>query len=456
MRARAAGKALLLVAATCGLPTVACGERSLPPAGEVRIGVDTDALLPPGPGEPPPANAPLFDRLRVELFAPGQTVPCDGCTREFGLDHRTVLEGRASFGVVPPVGHSGYVARVRLFRSVGASTPEPRATSTIEAVIALPTTSADGIKDVHVELMTSSLGAPLGTLADPAPPLPGPAKGGMAGTFAQSYVRDCSAPPHEGEVCVPGGAYWMGDLSVGKTYGNTPSERLVVVSPFFMSATEVTVGQWRASGVPAPGNVLAHETDPTCPYTLAKGAAESFPLGCVTRPAALTYCDTKGGTLPSEAQWEYVEGARRSAFAVWGNDPARCTDAIYARTTDAMPTDQTGECLLLGKGPAPVGTGQLDYLTLPTGSIHDVVGNLSEWMADAWAKQGTGCWKDAVMFDPLCLSTTSGATKDYTVRGGSYLVPTSQLRAAIRSDVSAKGNPFAQSIGFRCVRPDGP
>jgi formylglycine-generating enzyme required for sulfatase activity len=366
-----------------------------------------------------------------------------------------VSEGRASFGVVPPVRRSGYVARIRLFRSVGASTPEPRATSTIEAVVALPTTAADGIIDVHVELMTASLGAPSGTLADPATPLPGPAKGGIAGTFAKSYVRGCSSAPHQGEVCVPGGAYWMGDLTVGNTYGSTSSERLVVVSPFFMSATEVTVGQWRASGIKVPGNVLSHETDATCSYTNAKGAAESFPLGCVTRPGAIDYCKQLGGTLPSEAQWEYVAGARRSAFAVWGNDPARCTDAIYARTTDAMPTDQTGECLLLGKGPAPVGTGQLDYLALPTGVIHDVVGNLTEWMADAWAKQGTGCWRDAVMFDPLCLPTTTGATRDYTVRGGSFLEPGSQLRAAIRADVSAKGNPFSQSIGFRCVRADG-
>ena len=432
----------------------ACGDRTLPPSGQVRIGIDTDALLPPGPGEPPSANAPLFDRLRVELFAPGETAPCDGCARDFGIDHQTVVLGRATFGAVPPVGRAGYLARVRLFRSTGASTAEPRQSSTLETVIALPTTSAEGIIDVHVELLTKGLGTPIGTLDAPAAPLAGPARGGLVGTFAQDHIGGCVSAPRDGEVCVPGGAYWMGDLTIGNTYGSTSSERLVVVSPFFIAATETTVGQFRSSGVSIGSRVIFRETDATCTYTKAAGTSESLPVNCITRPGALAYCAKMSGTLPSEAQWEYVAGARRSAFAVWGNDPPNCTDAIYARTNDATPTAQTGECLLFGKGPAPVASGKLDTLTLPGGSIHDVVGNLTEWMADGWALQGKGCWKDASVTDPLCVAGQPGVTSDFTVRGGSFAQPGSQLRAAIRADVSGSGNPFSSTIGFRCVRSD--
>lgn len=435
---------------------VGCGDRTLPPAGQVRIGIDTDALLPSGPGEAPPANPPLFDRLRVELFAPGETTPCEGCTREFGLDRPTVYGGRASFGVVPPENRSGYVARVRLFRSTGAATSEPRPTSTLETVIALPVTSAEGIIDVHVELPTTSLGTPVGTLDAPATPLPGPAKGGLAGTFAQDRIRGCASAPHEGEVCVPGGAYWMGDLTIGNTYGSTSSERLVVVSPFFMSETEVTIGQYRASGLPVTGRVIFHDVDPTCTFPQTPGTTESLPVNCVTKPAALSYCKRLGGTIPSEAQWEYIAGARRSASFVWGSDEPHCTDAIYGRTNDAMPTAQTGECLLFGKGPAAVGTGKLDLLPLQGGALRDVMGNLTEWMADGWAKQGAGCWKDALLVDPLCTSGQMGVTPDFTVRGGSFAQPGSQLRAAIRAPVSSSGNPFSSTIGFRCVRSDAP
>ncbi len=449
-------RALFASVALAGAVTAlcACGERSLPPRGQVRIGIDTDALLPPGLGDAPPANAPLFDRLRVELFAPGDTTPCDGCARDFGIDHRTVFEGRASFGVVPPVERSGYLARVRLFHSTGGTTAEPRATSTLETVIAIPTTASEGVVDVHVELLAATLGAPTGTLDAPADPLPGPAKGGLAGTFAHDRVRACASAPHDGEVCVPGGAYWMGDLTIGSTYGNTSSERLVVVSPFFMSETEVTVGQFRASGVPIASRILFHDTDATCTFTKAKGSVESLPLNCITRPGALAYCAKLGGTLPSEAQWEYVAGAQRSAFAVWGNDPPHCTDAIYARSNDMMPTAQTGECLLFGKGPAPVGSGKLDALVLPGGVIRDVVGNLTEWMADGWSPQGKGCWTDALLVDPLCVAGQLDVTTDFTVRGGSFSQPGSQLRAAIRAEVSSSGNPLSSTIGFRCVRAD--
>jgi formylglycine-generating enzyme required for sulfatase activity len=245
----------------------------------------------------------------------------------------------------------------------------------------------------------------------------------------------------------------MGDPTLGNTYGTTSSERLVVVSPFFLDASEATVGRFRASGVAVQGRVLTHETEASCTFTTASGGGESMPLNCVTRPAALAYCATKGARLPTEAEWEYVAGGRRSAYAVWGDDPAECGDAVFARTPGAAPDSATGACLSKGAGPAPAGSGALDRLGLATGTIVDVTGNLTEWIADAWALEGSPCWRGAFAIDPTCTASSPGATRDYTVRGGSFAQPASQLRAAIRASVSSQGDPFSTTIGFRCARP---
>src|SRR5262245_48475025 len=94
----------------------ACVDRDLPPNGQILITVTTDAPLPPPAGEVlgPDDPLPLFDRLRIEVFRPGETMPCAECVNEFDVDRDLVRAGRASFGVTPPVGVSGYVARVRL------------------------------------------------------------------------------------------------------------------------------------------------------------------------------------------------------------------------------------------------------------------------------------------------------------------------------------------------------
>jgi formylglycine-generating enzyme required for sulfatase activity len=248
----------------------------------------------------------------------------------------------------------------------------------------------------------------------------------------------------------------MGDLNAGTTYGTVLAERLVVVSPFFLGATEVTVGAYRASGLLTRNRVLLHETQATCTFTGAPAGNEGLPINCITRPGAIAYCAKGGGRLPTEAEWEYVAGARRSALTVWGDDPARCEDAVFARDPAASPADATGACIKLGSGPASSGSGALDRLALAGGTLLDVAGNVTEWLGDAWADEGTPCWQGALLSDPLCATGSPGATVDYAVRGGSYGQPGTQLRAALRARVSSDGDPFSALIGFRCARPDAP
>lgn len=435
--------ALLAMVASGG----ACSPRGLPPEGQIRLFVDTDAILPPAPGESDGGQMPLFDRLRIELFAPGASEPCATCTREFGIDQRTVFESHASVGIAPPPGEAGHRARVRLYRSGGADAVEPRATSTLEAVVALPVVASEGIIDAHVVLRTDDLGSPQGTLDAPRDALRGPADGQLAGSWAASYRRGCAGAPAAGEVCVPGGAFWLGDPTF-----IVPSEHLVAVAPFYLDATEVTVASLRAGGFSTP---LVHGAGEThfCTFTATPGAFEDRPVSCVPRPIARGYCAARGGDLPSEAQWELAASGRRSARYVWGEDAPECAFSVYARydLTGNMPA--LARCAKLGVGVALPGSGTRDRLELDGGAIVDLMGNLAEWARDDWEAEGEPCWSAPLLRDPVC--TSKSHPLSLSIRGTD--VAESAARASDRTfNPVVTLNEGSPQIGFRCARAASP
>jgi formylglycine-generating enzyme required for sulfatase activity len=435
--------AVVVLAALAG-----CSPGALPPEGQIVLSVDTDAILPPGPGESGGGQMPIFDRLRVEIFAPGTRDPCAGCTREFGVDHRTVFEGRASIGVVPPPGEGGHLARVRLYRSSGSDVVTPRPTSTLEAVAALPAVPAEGVVEVHVVLRTDDLGAPQGLLDAPIPALPGPAAGKLAGTWAASFRAGCSGAPADGEVCVPGGAFWMGDPSFEE-----PSERLVAVSPFYVDAAEVTVARFRAAGFSTP---LVHGTSGAaqfCTFTAQPGAFEDHPVNCVSRVTAAAYCAKRGGALISEAAWEFVASGRRSAPYVWGTDAPECAFGVFERYDITMQTPSKAACKALGVGVQPPGSGTRDRLDLEGGAVVDLVGNLSEWMRDEWEPEGEPCWSAPILRDPVCKDAGGPLHPlDLSIRGSSFTDQAGHVSERLDNQAPALNAGSAQ-VGFRCARP---
>src|SRR6185436_82728 len=97
----------------------------------------------------------------------------------------------------------------------------------------------EGSIDVTVFLPTDAVGRPIGTLDDPIPAdLRAPGISAV-GTWPGARRVPCQGMANPGEVCVPGGAFWMGNplLSVG----DATRQRLVVLSPFFIDSAEVTV-----------------------------------------------------------------------------------------------------------------------------------------------------------------------------------------------------------------------
>jgi hypothetical protein len=174
----------------CGL-LLACGGqtgKTLPPIGQIKLYVATDAPLPAGPDKPVDPNEPpaLFDRLRIDVFAPEASEACAGCSNEWELD-RMGLED-ASIGIVPPPGVGGYVARARLFRGITLKGGEPPQLSTIDVYVALPPVNREGISKRTIVLRVQDLGHPVGSLSEPGSTLEGDPCVALRG-------ESCEAPP---------------------------------------------------------------------------------------------------------------------------------------------------------------------------------------------------------------------------------------------------------------------
>ncbi len=440
-----------------------------PAEGHVLLLVDTDAPLPraraPGPLDP----APLFDRLRIQVYAPGATVPCEGCTNEFSIDEDLLRRGAASVGIAPLPETSGYRARVRMFsRRLTGEDGEPDPDAVLETVVALPVVGATGKIEASVVLHTDDVGTKVGSLEEPIEPTLGAASSSAVGTWPLAARVACAEDPPPGMVCVPGGAYWMGDRR--KPWAVLPGHdvtrpRLVVLSPFFMDAHEVTAGEFRAQGkgIPAyayPGGTTGATLLDYCTYAPSLVGRDEMPMNCLLWSGASAYCRRRGADLPTEAQTEYVAGGLQNLAFPWGEDVPACEDAVFSRlgyglfansTTTCRPAEPYG-------GPVEVGTSRRDRLALPTGTIVDIAGNVAEFQRDRWHRKDEPCWvKPGVYQDPVCgnAQPLSVDGDRRTVRGGNWLVTGGQLERTNRA--SAQTPIYASpEVGFRCVKPSAP
>jgi formylglycine-generating enzyme required for sulfatase activity len=463
-----------------------CAPAPLPPLGSVELFIDTDAPVPPAPGvaSTPNAPTPIFDTARIEIFLPGASTPCDTCSRDFDLDV-ALLQTGASMTVRSDSAAAGILARVRMFRSDSLVGGDPMPSGTAETVVGLPDQPATGTTEVTAFVGTSTVAFPVGTLSQPASPMPGPPDGTKVGTWAGAAVIGCAGSPGTGEVCIPGGAYWMGNVEVlGSVYGAN-LRRLVVLSPFFIDDHEATLAEFVAGG----GNLVADTvtwssaaTPEELNYWCTPGQADmTLPINCVNYPAAEAYCKAKGGELPTEAQFEYVEGGLVGTRFVWGVDIPGCSDAVWglggapnsfvesdpdqclAGSTGMTLTSMGGLIPLPAADPAKLTSRALDHLDLPGGSIWDLSGNLSEYTRDGFEPQTGPCWTSAttnVFQDPVCPQQTSNANRPVTIRGGSWITSTSELVAAARyaadTNNGSGGLYGFLDVGIRCVRPAMP
>lgn len=218
-----------------------------------------------------------------------------------------------------------------------------------------------------------------------------------------------------------------GDFIMGDVYGADPYAR----PSHHVTVKELLIGKFEATF--AQYDSFCEATGRRKPDDHGWGRGER-PVVNVSRKDALDFADwlsNKSGKrfrLPSEAEWEYAARGGTTTTYWWGNTlgqgNANCLEC-------GSPWD--------GKQTAPVGS----FPANPFG-LHDMNGNVYEWVADSWHPS----YKDAPRDGSAWLDATAA---EFVSRGGSFAEVGSSLTSFARS--WSGPNP-ARDIGFRLVVED--
>jgi formylglycine-generating enzyme required for sulfatase activity len=232
-------------------------------------------------------------------------------------------------------------------------------------------------------------------------------------------------------IKIPGGSFKMGSND-GDEY-EKPVHRVHVKS-FYMSKTEVTVGQYRAcvqAGVCSTDelneNGIAWKSSKYCNWN--ESGRENHPINCVDWNQARRFAKWAGGDLPSEAQWEYAaRGGQGNRYKYAGSNDAD-EIAWFTENTNNLGTRPVGQKKKNGYG------------------LFDLSGNVFEWTLDKWHDNYDGAPTDGTAW-------TSGDSSGRVTRGGCWRFGASYLRVAHRSRSYLPPSFRRDYLGFRIVRND--
>jgi eukaryotic-like serine/threonine-protein kinase len=276
---------------------------------------------------------------------------------------------------------------------------------------------------------------------------------------------DAAAACGAGMAMIPGGDFFMGSDETDALDSEKPPHR-VTLSPYCLDVFEETVekykecsdhGGCRRAGKENlwPGITAAQRKiyDPLCNISDPVGKAK-HPVNCVDWDQAREACASRGARLPTEAEWEFAARGPDGRIYPWGDEPPSAT-LLNACGKECVawqkkhPDPETPSLLEMYDADdgfpntAPVGSfpnGKSRY------GIHDVVGNVWEWVADFHAD-----------YDPASATSTVTDPKgpaegtDRVIRGGAWNgAKPSWVRPSFRFHAAPTARSYG--FGFRCAK----
>jgi iron(II)-dependent oxidoreductase len=235
--------------------------------------------------------------------------------------------------------------------------------------------------------------------------------------------------PAGGLILIPGGEFTMGRDGEG----DCAPAHMVRVGSFYMGRHEVTNAQYlefcRATDHPLPELWGMEE------FRCGPDFPDHPVVGVPWREAA-AYAAWAGGRLPTEAEWEYAARGGLVDMDYPNGPEINPTLANYFIRDPAQRDHYIG-------GTVPVGSYPPNRY-----GLHDMAGNVVEWVAD---------WYDAEYYGAGASTNPPGPEtgKFRVIRGGGWHSGPYCNRVYYRNALPAQWVDFA--VGFRCAKDaDGP
>jgi formylglycine-generating enzyme required for sulfatase activity len=246
------------------------------------------------------------------------------------------------------------------------------------------------------------------------------AKAANPGSDFKECANDCPVM-----IVIPAGKFTMGspENEADRLTSEGPQHEVTLAQPFAVSKFEVTFAEWDAcvisGGCRRAADRWGRGEMPV--INVSWGDAKQY-------AAWLSQLTGKEYRLLTEAEWEYAARAGATTRYAWG-DNARVGNANCNGCGSEWDLQQT----------APVGSFKPNAF-----GLHDMHGNVWEWVEDSWHDSYDGAPADGSAW-------VRGSDPNYrVVRGGSWRLESELVRAAVR--VKRNINVGFDTLGFRVAR----
>lgn len=250
-------------------------------------------------------------------------------------------------------------------------------------------------------------------------------------------------------VLIKNGTFMMGKASDEIGYGSETQHQVTLTRDFYLSKHEITNEQYAqflnenhigADGKMATSEAYADEVliydsstqngglDCGVNYIVDQWkpavGKDNYPVIYVTWYGAYEYARWIGGSLPTEAQWEYAcRAGTATVCSFGGHDEKLLTNYAWYNTNAGGTTH-------------PVGEKAMNFW-----GLYDMYGNVDEWCMDFFLN-----YKDAPLTDPVVINGSKRVSRG---NGWDSAFTNYNFRSANRGQREA--NAAARNLGFRVV-----